>query len=143
MRVLESQWWMIELPDEWHAEQEDETIIIGDEDGVGEIAITTLQKEQGQVSETELKEYTEEVESQYGAAKRVELAELSGFYFSFSEDGDFFREWYLYCDDLLLLISYCCDEENAGMDDAVVDEILDTIYIKADESPVPHPSGPH
>ncbi len=41
MRAVESQWWIIELPDEWEAEQDEEAILISDQDGVGEIVITT------------------------------------------------------------------------------------------------------
>ena len=130
MRELESQWWIIELPDEWDAEQEEDTIVISDEDGVGEIAITTLQKEQGVVSDQELLAYTEELEQQFGKGKPVEVAEFQGYYFSFSEAGDALREWYLRCDDLLLLITYGCDQENAGMDDGAVDEILNTLFVK-------------
>ena len=133
VRVVESQWWIIELPEEWDAEQDDETIIIGDQDDVGEIAITTMQKESGQVFAEELLGFTEEIEEQHGKGKPVELAEFKGFYFSYLEEGDAVREWYLCCDDLLLFITYSCDEENAGMDDGAVDEILSTIFIKSEE----------
>ena len=39
------------------------------------------------------------------------------------------REWYVSCGALLLFITYSCDEENGGMDDAAVDEILDTLML--------------
>ena len=78
MRAVESQWWIIELPDEWEAEQDDETILISDEDGVGEIAITTLQKENGPVDDSELRLYTEDIESQFGRGQVVELFGLNG-----------------------------------------------------------------
>lgn len=133
MRALESQWWIIELPDEWDAEQEGEAILIGDEDGVGEIAITTLQKQQGEVSDTELKDYTEDVVQQYGNGKVVNLAGLQGYYFNYLEQGDAVREWYLRSNNLLLLITYSCSEDNVGMDDAAVDEILGTLFIKPED----------
>ena len=133
MRAVESQWWIIELPDEWEAEQDDETILISDEDGVGEIAITTLQKENGPVDDSELRLYTEDIESQCGRGQVVELFGLNGYYYSYQDDGDALREWYLRGDDLLLLITYSCDLENAGMDDSAVDEILSTLFIKMDD----------
>ena len=133
MRAVESQWWIIELPDEWEAEQDDETILISDEDGVGEIAITTLQKENGPVNDSELRLYTEDIESQFGRGQVVELFGLNGYYYSYQDDGDALREWYLRGDDLLLLITYSCDLENAGMDDSAVDEILSTLFIKMDD----------
>ena len=133
MRVVESQWWIIELPEEWEAEEDEETILISDEDGVGEIAITTLQKESGFVEDAELKEYMEDVEQQYGKGQPITVAELEGYYCSYQEEDDAVREWYLRCDNLLLLITYSCDSDNGGMDDGAVDEILSTLFIKVDE----------
>jgi hypothetical protein len=134
MRAVESQWWIIELPDEWEAEQDEETILISDEDGVGEIAITTLQKESGPVDDSELRLYTEDIEAQFGKGQMVELSGMSGYYYSYQDDGDALREWYLRGDDLLLLITYSCDLDNAGMDNSAVDEILSTLFIKIEES---------
>ena len=130
MNVVESQWWIIDLPPEWIAEQDDDTIIISDEDGVGEIAITTLQKESGYVTDQELKEYSQEVSDVFGTAQTVDVGELSGFYFSYQDEGDAVLDWYLRSDDLLVLITYSCLIENTGMDDAAVNEILGTIFIK-------------
>lgn len=132
MRAVESQWWILELPDEWDAEQDEDTILVSDEDGVGEIAITTLQKESGQVTDAELKEYAEDITASYGGGKSVTVADLSGYYFQYHEEDDYVREWYLRTDHLLLLITYSCDAENAAMDDGVVDEILSTLFIKVD-----------
>ena len=130
MRAVESQWWIIELPDEWDAEQDDETIVISDCDGVGEIAITTLQKEQGTVEDSEIRDYADDIIQQHGAGQPVKLAELQGYYFSYLDEGDAVREWYLRCDNLLVFITYSCAEDNAGMDDGAVDEILSTFFIK-------------
>ena len=137
MRAVESQWWIIELPDEWQAEQEDDAIVIADEDGVGEIVITTLQKEVGTVSDDELQQYAEDVASQFGNGLPIEVAEARGYYFCFQEGGDAVREWYLRANDLLILVTYCCDVDNAGMDDGAVDEILSTLYIKLPEEQTP------
>lgn len=129
MNVIESQWWILELPDEWQAEQDEETIVVSDEDGVGEIAITTLKKQAGDIDDSELREYTADLEAEYGSGKTVQIAELEGYYFAYHEDGDALREWYLRAGELLLLITYACDISNSGMDDAAVDEILATIFL--------------
>ena len=134
MRALESQWWIIELPDEWDAEQEDETIIISDEDGVSEIAITTLVKESGVVDDAELQSYCNDVAKAYGPGEDVQIEDLHGYYFAYQDQGDVVREWYLRHEAMLLLITYSCDEENIGMDDVAVDQILATLFIKTDQS---------
>jgi len=126
MSVLETQWWMLELPEEWQADQQDEMILVSDQDGVGEIAITTLEKEEGDVEDEDLLQLTDEL----GQGKPITVSDLSGYYFEYREEGDALREWYLGGDNLLILITYVCDEENAGMDDAVVDEILATLALR-------------
>ena len=129
MRQLETQWWVIELPSEWSAEQEDDSILISDEDGVGTIEITTLQKQDGVVDDAEVRRFTGEVEEQFGAGEPTELAGLTGYYFEYPYEDEAVREWYLGGGDLLVLITYCCDADQKGLDDVAVDSILDTLVI--------------
>lgn len=137
MRAVESQWWIIELPEEWDAEQDDDVIIISDEDDVGEITLTTLTKEEGPVQASELRAFTEETAADFGPPTPVQVGEFSGLYFAFEDEGDALREWYLCCDNLLLFITYSCDLDNAGMDDGIVDEILGTLFIKQEDNEDP------
>lgn len=135
MSVLETQWWQMQLPPEWQADQEDEMIIVSDEDGVGEITLTTLEKEAGEVRAEEINDLAADIIQQFGAGQAVSINDWTGLYFEYREDGDAVREWYLYQGKLLLLITYSCDDDNAGMDDGAVDEILATLLIH-DESAV-------
>lgn len=130
MRVVESQWWIIDLPDEWEADQEEEVIFIRDEDGVGEIAITTMEKTDEDVRDSELRDFTEELEQQFGAGKQLTIGELNGYYFQYREEDEAVREWCMRHGRLLFLVTYSCAEDNAGMDDGAVDEILETLFIK-------------
>ena len=61
MRVLETDHWQCSLPEEWSAEQEEETITITDIDGVGSLEITALKKSAGQVSVEELQHFAKEL----------------------------------------------------------------------------------
>ncbi len=131
MSVLESQWWMLELPPEWQAEQDDEMIVITDSDGVGEIAITTLEKDDGAVGAEDLRQFTEDLASEYGAGESISVAGIDGLYYAYQEEGAALREWYLAGGELLILITYACDPDNTGMDDSAVDEILDTLALRA------------
>jgi hypothetical protein len=49
---------------------------------------------------------------------------VSGF---FEEDETWVREWYLSHQSVLLYVTYNCEREDAGMDDAAVAEILGTL----------------
>lgn len=130
MAFIETQWWLLELPDEWSATQEEDAIVITDEDGVGELVITTLQKQNGTVSEQEVLEYAQDAILACGGANPVSVSDADGLYAAFNEGDEHIREWYLRFEDLFLLITYCCDSDNAGMDDAAIDEILSTLCFR-------------
>lgn len=134
MRTVETDWWLIDLPDEWEAEQDDETIVIGDEDGIGALEITTLTREGSDADFNDIGGLAKQIVPVDSAGQPVKLADMSGLYFQYQEEGDAVREWLVTDGEILLLITYSCDVENAGLDDGTVDDILDTLGRKADET---------
>jgi len=130
MRCVETDWWVIDLPDEWEAEQDEETIIIGDEEGVGALEITTLERSDETTEPADIAQLASALVPSDVVGAPVELNEFSGLYFEYSDEGDAVREWLLRCGPLLLLVSYSCDIEHRGFDDALVDDVLDTLQAK-------------
>lgn len=129
MRTLETDWWLLDLPDEWEADQEDETVVIADEDGVGVIEISTLETAEP-VASGELHALARELLGDHGKGTETQLAGLPGLYFEYVDGDDAVREWLIECSGLLLLVSYSCDNEHAGMDDDTVDDILSTLELR-------------
>jgi hypothetical protein len=130
MNVLETEWWSLALPPEWWAEAEEDSILIGDRDGVGCIEISTLHKASGEFAVEEVVKIARE-ESAEADWSQVELGDYRGVMASFSEDDAAIREWFVASGGQLLFITYSCEEENRGMDDAAVSEILDTLMVLA------------
>lgn len=129
MNVLETEWWTLALPPEWWADTEDDSILVGDRDEVGCIEISTLHKDQGEFDRGEVREIAESEAGQVADWQSVALGDFSGIGGHFVEDGAAIREWYVSSGAMLLFITYSCDEENRGMDDAAVNEILDTLLV--------------
>ena len=127
--VLETEWWNLAVPPEWWAESEEDSILIGDHDGVGCIEISTLHKEKGQFSPDEVAQIARDEAEQSLTWETLSLGDFRGVTASYLEDDVAIREWYLARDAMLLFITYSCEEENRGMDDAAVDEILDTLMV--------------
>ena len=130
MNVLETEWWTLALPPEWWAEAEDDSILVGDRDGVGCIEISTLHKDQGEFTASELRDIAGDEATIAGDWAQVGLGEFQGLAGSYVEEGAAIREWYVASGSMALFITYSCDEENGGMDDAAVDELLDTLLVK-------------
>jgi len=129
MNVLETEWWSMVVPPEWWAEEEQESILVGDLDDVGCIEISTLHKETGNFSSQEILGIAKQELSLPATWEAIERGDFSGWTASFDEDGAAVREWYLGCGAMLLFVTYSCDLDNRGMDDSAVDEILDTLLI--------------
>jgi len=127
MRIVETDCWTLALPDEWEAEQEDDTVYISDEDNVGEIAITTLQKDNSEkIDASELEQFVEGIPV---PGEPIKLGAFIGNYYQYSEGEDAVREWHVYSESILLIVTYHCIADDQGMDDAAVDAIINTIEI--------------
>ena len=129
MNILETDWWTMALPPEWWAESEEDSILVGDRDDVGCLEFSTLHKETGEFEAQEVLHIAEAESEQKLNWKPLALGDFNGVTSSFQEEGSAIREWYLAHGALLLFITYSCDEDNSGMDDAAVNEILDTLMI--------------
>ena len=129
--VLETEWWNLAVPPEWWAESEEESILIGDHDDVGCIEISTLHKEEGEFSSDEIARIAREEAEQKLQWETLSLGDFRGVRASYLEEGAAIREWYIASGSMLLFITYSCEEENRGMDDAAVDEILDTLLVSS------------
>lgn len=128
MNELTTDLWALLLPQEWFAEQDEETIVIADSDEVSVIEISALYPEKGESCAGLLKELLAKEHF------KTTLADLSAFYQEFSEEDMYWREWFIDLGDCLLAISHGCDQDNKGMDDASVDEILSTLALKMDDT---------
>lgn len=129
MHVLEAGDWSLLLPAEWLAEQDGDSIVIGDRDEVGCLELSELRREDGDVSAVDLQTFTAG-EADWAPEN---CGSFSGVKRALIEDDAAIREWYLYAGELLLYVTYSCDLENRGMDDAAVDEIMDTLRYAKDQ----------
>ena len=135
LNVLQTEFWSIVVPPEWWAEREEDSIIIGDRDEVGTIEISTLVRDAGVFEAAEVADIAAENAEQDYQFKPATAGQFKGVSAQWRDDDNAVREWYLACGGLLLFVTYCCDLDNAGMDDAAVDEILDTLEFE--QAPVP------
>ncbi|MDJ0878319.1 MAG: hypothetical protein QNI86_06880 [Halieaceae bacterium] len=135
MNVLETEWWTLGVPPEWWAEREDDSILVGDRDDVGCIEISTLHKDAGQFDAAEVEAIARDNGEPDWQWQPGSAGAFSGVCCDYLEEGDAVREWYLAAGPVLLFITYSCDEDNRGLDDAAVDEILATLAQTAPANP--------
>ena len=129
MNVLETEWWSLAVPPEWWADSEEDSILIGDRDDVGCIEISTLHKEEGEFDPQAVQAIAQAESEQSLDWQRTRAGEFAGVVSSYVVEGVAIREWYVANGSMLLFITYSCAEENRAMDDAAVDELLDTLMV--------------
>lgn len=129
MNILETDQWCLLLPPEWIAERDDDIVHITDQDGVGELEITTLCSDTGAITIGDVKSMALEESPEVGQWEPVRLGAFEGVSGEFFEDGAAITEWYVAKEAVLLYITYLCDEEDAGMDLAAIVDILSTLVL--------------
>jgi len=127
-QFVQTDFWEMELPEEWDAEQDEETILVSDADGVSLIELTALARPEGISDAEALEQLAGELIEQGIAADPATVGAFNGVVFHFTdEEGGSYREWYLFHPNFVLLVSHGTDAEHAGWDDDVVDEMLGTL----------------
>lgn len=136
MPHIHTDYWSLEVPDDWQVENDEETgaISVSDPDDIGCLDFLVVESD-AEVGEQELKIFVEE--SVLGedvktlpALGLVEYAGLEGFQLEYQADELAWREWYLNGGRWILMVTYNTELEQAGMDDSLVDQILETLVIE-------------
>jgi hypothetical protein len=125
--VLETDWWTLELPPEWEAAQDEDVVVIEDEDGVSCLELSTLMREEGDVSDADLAQFSAELRELGIKPHPAQIGSLQGQLFEHDDAEFHWREWFLRAGPMFMYIAYHCLPDHRGMDDAAVDEILSTI----------------
>ena len=127
MNIVETDYWCLMLPPEWSAEEEEGSVLITDQDGIGELAITTLVREVKDAPDTSLLEIAQTESPEVSTWAAATFGDFSGVTGQFTKMGAVLQEWYLGHGVALLYCTYACDVEDAGMDMPAVEEILGTL----------------
>jgi len=129
VELYETKWWSLDIPEEWDVELEEDVTVISDEDGVSEIGISTLIKAEGETDDDDVDAFTVDLTEQGIVGEDGKCGDYHATVFEYSEDGFACRDWFVCCGPILILISYACDEQNKGMDDAAIKEILSSLRL--------------
>jgi hypothetical protein len=123
MKLIETPWWSLPLGEEWQVETDEDTIVIADEDGVGNLEFSVLELDGAVLGPQDLQELAQQIVPAGSDGTAVVCGPWRGLRFEYV-DVDFCRDWVLSYQNRVLLISYTCDIEQRGMDAAAIDQML-------------------
>ena len=130
MQEFESIWWSINLLPDWCAEQENSCTSLWSYEGVGALQVSAYKKTDEVVSEKDISELSEGGYPE-GAEVNDDLSgAFKGIRVSFSENGKYWRKWWLCNDSLMLFITYNCDVEDQRIEIEKVEKMISTLKPK-------------
>lgn len=128
--LVETDCFIIDLPESWSVEQDEETFIFHDPDDITRLEISAMRKEGSVIEEADLEQFSADLIDQGLSPKAVTIGDFYGSYFGpIEEDGEVWREWVSCAEDVVLLASHGVEAEDKGLDDAIVDEMLNTLIV--------------
>lgn len=127
--LVETDCFIIDLPESWSVEQDEDCFIFNDPDKITCLEISAVRKQDGVVEEGDLKVFSQDFLDQGLKPTPISIGDFYGFYFAMQEDDEVWREWILCAEDVVLLASHGAELEDKGLDDAIVDEMLSTLLV--------------
>ena len=128
MKTFQTNTWSVSLPDNWEEEHDAEGVTLFNPDGLGALEISAVERDEP-VDDGFL-EYMAAEHLEAGAEPdEVEYGDFEGLEFSYDDDGNYWREWYLRADNLMLYVTYHCPLADEGREDDEVDAILETLQL--------------
>jgi hypothetical protein len=118
--------WELSLEPFWLAQHHDECESIFRPDGVGALQLSSARKE-GDVTDDDLVGFASEHVNAGARTMSVNLGDFSGIAIHYNADGSNWRKWFLKHRSVALFVTYNCAEEDGGVEDDQVDNMLATL----------------
>lgn len=126
MNHYQSDYWQMELPAGWVSEPVDESVSFYNPNGTGTLLVTTI-REEAQIDDDYLASLAQEHINAGAELYEVEYGSFAGVTCCYDADGEYWCEWYLSSDNILLFVTYNCDKELEGEEDDVVEGMLESL----------------
>lgn len=138
MSEYATDYWRLPLPPGWtweensaEDEEEDDAVSFFHPDGAGVLAISCSEKEEGFVEQDDLEDFAAELLEDGLEPVRTSIGHLHGMLFEHVDEDEWWREWFLACDDLFFYITYNCPLPARGLEDDTVRNMLHRLEVIA------------
>ena len=126
MKNYRSAYWQVDLPDDWVSEQQEDSVVLYHPDHGGSILLSAVREEE-EITDEYLAELVDEHIEAGAELEDVELGSFAGLSCCYEGEGEYWCEWYLRSDHILLFVTYNCPLEEEGSQDDVVETILESL----------------
>ncbi len=126
-REYTAEWWSVQLPTDWSSEKQPECTAFFADAGIGALQLSAARNTSSPATDDDLRDFAKEHLDAGAPIKPVTCGAFTGFYLHYSIDDTYQRQWWLRCDDTVVLATYTCDLDMKENEDAIVDSVLSTL----------------
>jgi len=127
MKQCNSHWWSVQLPDDWGTERDDTCTSMFSGTGVGALQVSAARNSNGAATDDDLRDFAKEHLAAGATITPASCGAFTGLYLHYATDDMYQRQWWLRCDDTVVLATYTADLDDKGKEDSIVDTILGTL----------------
>lgn len=138
MKRYLSKHWQIDVPSNWeHEVQDEDRVLFFDPETNGALVISALQEDEP-IDDDYLEDMLEEHLAEDADLYDETCGDFSGVSCCYDAEDEYWCEWYLYTDRVMLFVTYNCPLDDAGEEDDVVDSMLESLGFINVVEPVLH-----
>ncbi|MHB0914766.1 MAG: hypothetical protein ACYC5A_04925 [Thermoleophilia bacterium] len=123
--------WSLRLPDGWRAWHDAECATLVANDEIGALQISAAFKD-SEVVDADLSDFAAQHLEAGAKPRPTEAGDFVGFEISFSDDEQFWRQWYLRNGRQMLFVTYNCGLDARGAEDGPVSAALASLEARGD-----------
>ena len=128
MKTYVTDHWQINVPDEWVYELEEDAVLFYHPDSNGTLVISSVLED-----EPITDDYLEDMVAEHLAAGadlyEETCGDFSGVSCCYDTEDEYWCEWFLYCDSIMMFVTYNCELPEAGNEDDVIDSMLESLSL--------------
>ena len=130
MKPFRTDWWTIEVPIDWTANQDPECATFLASPPIGALQISAAKKDNGLATDDDLRDFAGKHIEAGRALQHVHHGTFAGFAVEHVTQGRYWKEWWLRADNLMVFATYNCDEAQKGLEDSVAEVILSSLRLR-------------
>ena len=131
LQTVKTSDWQLNLPDHWQTETVDDSLSLFDPASNGTLMVSST-RETYDISDEYLEDLLDQHLDPDAELYELELGNFDGVMCCYESEGEYWCEWFLRCNDVMLYVTYNCPLDDEGSEDDVVESILESIqYVES------------
>jgi hypothetical protein len=118
------------VPEGWHVSQDEVCVTIEAAASIGSFQVSAARKKGSLIDESEVEDFYIDSIPNKEAVKKIVVNDFNGHYFEYVKDSLFWRQWYLFTGDTLVMVTYLAPTGKEMQEMSAVNEMIKSIKVR-------------